>query len=370
MDTDLVTLRLRITNNKLMQLRQNKNYTLPKFAKLIHMRETRYRLIENLKIHPKEDEMINICIALNTPIDDVFPESLLAAIDRGAFPTNRKRMLSEGVVKSLPASNNFPLLTNGGIDEVEEKIDNELLHEQIVEVFSSLTPREQRILTLRFGLEDGRSRTLEEIGAEFNLHRERIRQNEARALQKLRHPARSRKLISFLVPSENMEKIAMRPSAVKYHLPMEKSTEAMKVTEIRSHGECLLCGYIQRGRVGLEGHMRACHPEYKFTIITYSNNGNNQRVYKCGTCGVTVSGWKGLIKHYDNNLHKSADPRPQVETEEYIALKNEIERKIGDVVQVKDTKEIVKIINIDHGAYIVEPATSWIKQLWKKMIGD
>ncbi len=74
----------------------------------------------------------------------------------------------------------------------------QLLKEQIDEVLSSLTPREQRVLQLRFGLEDGRSRTLEEVGQEFNVTRERIRQIEAKALRKLRHPSRSRKLKDYL----------------------------------------------------------------------------------------------------------------------------------------------------------------------------
>ncbi|HEY91811.1 MAG TPA: RNA polymerase sigma factor RpoD [Dehalococcoidia bacterium] len=74
----------------------------------------------------------------------------------------------------------------------------QLLKEQIEEVLSSLTPREQRVLQLRFGLEDGRSRTLEEVGQEFKVTRERIRQIEAKALRKLRHPSRSRKLKDYL----------------------------------------------------------------------------------------------------------------------------------------------------------------------------
>ncbi len=74
----------------------------------------------------------------------------------------------------------------------------QLLKEQIDEVLSSLTRREQRVLQLRFGLEDGRSRTLEEVGQEFNVTRERIRQIEAKALRKLRHPSRSRKLRDYL----------------------------------------------------------------------------------------------------------------------------------------------------------------------------
>ncbi len=74
----------------------------------------------------------------------------------------------------------------------------QLLKEQIDGVLSSLTPRERRVLQLRFGLEDGRSRTLEEVGKEFNVTRERIRQIEAKALRKLRHPTRSRKLKDYL----------------------------------------------------------------------------------------------------------------------------------------------------------------------------
>ncbi|MFC1913974.1 RNA polymerase sigma factor RpoD [Chloroflexota bacterium] len=74
----------------------------------------------------------------------------------------------------------------------------QLLKEQIGDVLDTLTPREQRVLQLRFGLEDGRSRTLEEVGREFNVTRERIRQIEAKALRKLRHPSRSRKLKDYL----------------------------------------------------------------------------------------------------------------------------------------------------------------------------
>ena len=73
-----------------------------------------------------------------------------------------------------------------------------LLEEQLVEVLGTLTEREQKVLRLRFGLDDGRARTLEEVGKEFNVTRERIRQIEAKALRKLRHPSRSRKLKDYL----------------------------------------------------------------------------------------------------------------------------------------------------------------------------
>jgi len=75
-----------------------------------------------------------------------------------------------------------------------------LLKEQLSGVLGTLTPREEKVLRLRFGIEDGRSRTLEEVGKEFNVTRERIRQIEAKALRKLRHPSRSKKLKDFLFP--------------------------------------------------------------------------------------------------------------------------------------------------------------------------
>jgi len=79
-----------------------------------------------------------------------------------------------------------------------EAASHQLLKEQVMEVLSSLTPRERKVLELRFGLEDGRSRTLEEVGREFQVTRERIRQIEAKALRKLRHPTRSKKLKDYL----------------------------------------------------------------------------------------------------------------------------------------------------------------------------
>lgn len=73
-----------------------------------------------------------------------------------------------------------------------------LLKEQLIDVLDTLTPREEKVLRLRFGLDDGRARTLEEVGKEFNVTRERIRQIEAKALRKLRHPSRSKKLKDYL----------------------------------------------------------------------------------------------------------------------------------------------------------------------------
>ena len=82
--------------------------------------------------------------------------------------------------------------------EPSEAASFTLLKEQLMTVLSTLTPREEKVLRLRFGIEDGRTRTLEEVGKEFNVTRERIRQIEAKALRKLRHPSRSKKLRDFL----------------------------------------------------------------------------------------------------------------------------------------------------------------------------
>ena len=82
--------------------------------------------------------------------------------------------------------------------EPSEAASFSLLKEQLMSVLATLTPREEKVLRLRFGIEDGRTRTLEEVGKEFNVTRERIRQIEAKALRKLRHPSRSKKLRDFL----------------------------------------------------------------------------------------------------------------------------------------------------------------------------
>jgi RNA polymerase primary sigma factor len=79
-----------------------------------------------------------------------------------------------------------------------DSASKQLLKEEISAVLSTLTPREHRVLELRFGLEDGRARTLEEVGSEFSVTRERIRQIESKALRKLRHPSRSRRLRDYM----------------------------------------------------------------------------------------------------------------------------------------------------------------------------
>jgi RNA polymerase primary sigma factor len=79
-----------------------------------------------------------------------------------------------------------------------DEAGRQLLRRELESVLKSLTPREERVLAMRFGLDDGRARTLEEVGREFNVTRERIRQIEAKALRKLRHPSRSKRLRDYL----------------------------------------------------------------------------------------------------------------------------------------------------------------------------
>ena len=91
--------------------------------------------------------------------------------------------------------------------DVEERVAAIMLKEQLAEVLGTLTDREKKVLELRYGLDDGEEKTLEEVGSKFNVTRERVRQIEAKALKKLRHPSRSRKLRDYLnfTPSENTD---------------------------------------------------------------------------------------------------------------------------------------------------------------------
>lgn len=132
------------------------------------------------------------------------PEEIAAAMD---IPVERVREILK--ISQEPVSLETPIgeeedshlgdfIQDDNVPVPAEAAAFTLLKEQLVEVLDTLTEREKKVLTLRFGLEDGRSRTLEEVGKEFNVTRERIRQIEAKALRKLRHPSRSRKLRDYI----------------------------------------------------------------------------------------------------------------------------------------------------------------------------
>jgi RNA polymerase primary sigma factor len=162
---------------------------------------------------------IRIPVHMVETINRLLRISRRLAQEYGREPTSReiaKEMeVSSEKVREIVKVSQLPISLESPIGEEEESplgnsiedrnalppvdiASKQLLKEQIEDALGTLTPREQRVLQLRFGLEDGRSRTLEEVGAEFNVTRERIRQIEAKALRKLRHPSRSRKLKDYL----------------------------------------------------------------------------------------------------------------------------------------------------------------------------
>lgn len=133
-----------------------------------------------------------------------FPEEIAAEMN---MPVERVREIQK--ISQEPVSLETPIgeeedshlgdfIQDDNVPVPAEAAAFSLLKEQLVDVLSTLTDREQKVLRLRFGLDDGRARTLEEVGREFNVTRERIRQIEAKALRKLRHPSRSRKLKDYL----------------------------------------------------------------------------------------------------------------------------------------------------------------------------
>ncbi len=162
---------------------------------------------------------IRIPVHMTDTINRLLAVSRHLAQEYGREPTSgeiaQEMEISSDKVREIMKVSQLPISLQSPIDEEEDSpvgnsiedrnalppvdaASEQLLKEQIEDVLYTLTPREQRVLQLRFGLVDGRSRTLEEIGQEFELTRERIRQIEAKAFKKLRHPSRSRKLKDYL----------------------------------------------------------------------------------------------------------------------------------------------------------------------------
>ncbi len=143
------------------------------------------QLLQELGHDPSPEE---IAEAINMPADKV----------REILKVAQEPVSLETPIGEEEDSHLGDFIPDEGASEPSEAASFTLLKEQLVEVLSTLTPREEKVLKLRFGIEDGRTRTLEEVGKEFNVTRERIRQIEAKALRKLRHPSRSKKLKDFL----------------------------------------------------------------------------------------------------------------------------------------------------------------------------
>ena len=158
----------------------------------VHMVETinklirvRRQLLQELGREPSPEE---IAAEMNMPVDRV----------REILKISQEPVSLETPIGEEEDSHLGDFIKDDNVPVPADAAAFTLLKEQLEEVLGTLTEREQKVLTLRFGLEDGRARTLEEVGKEFNVTRERIRQIEAKALRKLRHPSRSRKLKDYL----------------------------------------------------------------------------------------------------------------------------------------------------------------------------
>jgi DNA-directed RNA polymerase sigma subunit (sigma70/sigma32) len=192
-----VRLRLITQNARLVDARKETGMTQPAMARAIGMSPGRLLAIENLKVIPKEEELVKIACHLEKPIDYLFPEELMTAVEARVF-SRRKVELSAPEVMSLIEAQDLRLLTEGGLDEIDQKVDHEILAEKMALVLRTLKPKEQIVLRLRYGLNGGEPRTLREVGGELHLAGSRIGQIEGRALRRLRHPSRSRKLMDFV----------------------------------------------------------------------------------------------------------------------------------------------------------------------------
>ena len=158
----------------------------------VHMVETinKVKKVQNQLLHqnghePTPDEIAD---ELDLPVDKV----------REIMRVAQEPVSLETPIGEEEDSHLGDFIPDDGAPAPADAASHTMLREQLSDVLSTLTPREEKVLRLRFGLEDGRSRTLEEVGKEFNVTRERIRQIEAKALRKLRHPSRSRKLKDYL----------------------------------------------------------------------------------------------------------------------------------------------------------------------------
>jgi len=147
--------------------------------------KTQRQLVQTLGREPSEDEVAK---AMDIPVDRV-REVMKISMD----PVSLETPIGEEEDSHLG-----DFIQDNQVEVPADAATFILLREQLLEVLDTLTEREQKVLRLRFGIDDGHARTLEEVGREFNVTRERIRQIEAKALRKLRHPSRSKKLKDYL----------------------------------------------------------------------------------------------------------------------------------------------------------------------------
>jgi RNA polymerase sigma factor (sigma-70 family) len=191
----LASLRLLTSNTRLVAARKAKGLTQEKAARGIGIARLRYETIERLQRLPSEEDMCKMADYFGEPVGGLFPAVLLAAIEAGVFSRRHVELAAPEII-SLTEAQRLRLAYDGG-EQILDVISRKLLGERVDEVLKSLSPRMEKVIRLRFGLDDGVPKTLEEVAPYFGVTRERIRQVEAKALRILRHPSRSKLLKDY-----------------------------------------------------------------------------------------------------------------------------------------------------------------------------
>jgi len=185
----ILKLKIMPYNEHLVNTRKEIGFTQAQVSLMTGINVFKMGEIETLKRVPTDFEKGEIAATLDKPVEFLFPKELDLMVDTGILD-EREKYFSSPQVQALRMS-----YTDENIEKFEEIFG---LKGAMNDALKMLTPREQKVLELRFGLGIGRCKTFEEVGVVFNVTRERIRQIEAKALRKLRHPTRSRKLRGFL----------------------------------------------------------------------------------------------------------------------------------------------------------------------------
>lgn len=221
LDNPILDLRLIIRNKRLYEMRSSRGWSRDVLAELSGVKITRLVAAEQAKITLAREEREELASALNVEVDYIFPPELLGAISDEVL-SHRHITLTQPNLVSLPRKQ--PLLLG------ESDIDSSDLKQLLEDCINSLSPIEQRVIRLRFGLEDGISKSLEDVGKEFNLTRERIRQIEAKGLRHLRHPSKSRKLKDYLETGQNgnLERLEQESIAHRHHEQFERIVKRHK----------------------------------------------------------------------------------------------------------------------------------------------
>jgi len=195
---NLARLRLIPYNARLLDTRKAKGWTQKSLSLLTGISVSYIGHIETLRVIPTDNAMVEISSALDASIDYLFPETLMEAMREGLFSHRVVELKEQNIIRLSEARHTDLLPSGNSEDEAVEAADKTFLKMDMAEVLQVLTTRERRVIELRFGLEDGKSRTLDEVGREFGVTRERIREIEDKALRKLRNTSRARRLKDYL----------------------------------------------------------------------------------------------------------------------------------------------------------------------------